>query len=119
MIDTFLYIISQTTGFSKSELLSRRRTAALRDARFCLYLVLVESTNLSLSEVARQLRKDHTTIISGVNKARDKRRSDPVFAHLYRTITNLLSEEIQNGWHDKHRMFVEFPSRISEHRSVQ
>lgn len=113
MIDTYIYIVSQTTGFSKTKLLSRGRTSQLCDARFCLYLALYDTTSLSYYEIGKQLRKDHTTIIHGVNKAKCKLSSDARFAHLYHTIETILSEEIQNGWHDKHRMYVEFPSGVS------
>ena len=119
MIDTYCYYVCQATGITRSQLYSRKTHSDLVNARQCLYLLLADTTNLSYSEIGRQLRKDHTTIISGVNKARDKRKNNKVFAHLYNTIATMLSKEICNGWHDKHRLYVKLPSSIQRHDLYQ
>ena len=65
----------------RREIVSRCRLPAVARARLALYAALYFSCETSYPELARYLRRDHTTILIGVRKVEDQMRRDREYAH--------------------------------------
>jgi len=61
-------------GVTREALWSRERTERLVLARFLAFYVARHCTDLSFNEIARHFKKDHTSVINGV-QAVEKRMS--------------------------------------------
>ena len=74
-------MVCEATGQTREEIKSKRRSAALVEARFCCYFLLYKHTTMSLPEIGNFLGgKDHTSVLNG----RDKVTANP---HLFEHIT--------------------------------
>lgn len=71
----------------RRELISRCRLPAVARARLALYAALYQTCETSYPELARYLRRDHTSILSGCRKARAMADADPDYAALLARIT--------------------------------
>ena len=61
--------VSESFGVSEEELLSRRRTQAVADARAAVIYILVELTPLPLLHIAKEIKRHHSTVIHAYHKA--------------------------------------------------
>lgn len=62
------------------EILSKVRIPSVTRARLALYAAIYDACQTSYSEMARRLKRDHTTLIWGVNRAREMAADDPEYA---------------------------------------
>lgn len=84
--DEFLRKASALACASVSELLSQRRHGHLVRVRWACYLVLINRGN-SFPQAGSTMKKDHTTIIHGVKKARELMETDAEFRALVGALT--------------------------------
>jgi len=92
-VPSVLKAVSATFDIKVSELKSERRTADIALARqVCMY-IMREELGYKLEEIARVLnRKDHTTVIHGIEKVTSRRQADEGFrAQLLNVIEGLQS----------------------------
>jgi chromosomal replication initiation ATPase DnaA len=64
----------------RAALMARRRTRAVIPARLALYAALYDGCNTTFEEIAWFLNRDHTTVIYGVNRARELAAQDADYA---------------------------------------
>lgn len=64
----------------RREIISRCRMPAVARARLALYAALYQACETSYPELARYLRRDHTTILIGVRKAEYQMTRDQGYA---------------------------------------
>ncbi len=62
------------------EILSKARIPSVTRARLALYAAIYDACQTSYSEMARRLKRDHTTLLSGIKRARVLAASDPEYA---------------------------------------
>lgn len=61
--------VADISGYSVIDLVSSRRSRCLSNARFMVFLIARRHTLKALTEIARILDKDHTTVLHGVKRA--------------------------------------------------
>lgn len=61
--------VADISGYSVIDLVSSRRSRCLSNARFMVFLIARRHTLKALTEIARILNKDHTTVLHGVKRA--------------------------------------------------
>lgn len=84
--DEFLRKASGLACASVSELLSQRRHGHLVRVRWACYLVLINRGN-TYPQAGSTMKKDHTTIIHGVKKARELMETDSEFRAMVGALT--------------------------------
>lgn len=84
--DEFLRKASALACASVSELLSQRRHGHLVRVRWACYLVLINRGN-TYPQAGSTMKKDHTTIIHGVKKARELMETDVEFRAMVGALT--------------------------------
>ena len=62
----------------RRELLSKKRTERIAVARWCVWKILSDA-GVSSSEIARQFKKDHSTILHGLKVLATRRESNEAF----------------------------------------
>lgn len=72
------------------DLLSARRTVGIVRPRQIGYYLCKRLTLKSLPEIGRKFGRDHTSILAGIRKIEELRRTDPVIAENIRAITSRL-----------------------------
>jgi chromosomal replication initiation ATPase DnaA len=75
-----LLAVSNESGFSTSSLKSARRNRDLSRERFKCYYLMHKLTGCNISDISRFMHKNHTTILSGLNRAKDCYENDGKFA---------------------------------------
>ena len=75
-----LVAVSNESGFSTSSLKSSRRNQDLSRERFKCYYLMHKLTGCNISEISRFMHKNHTTILSGLNRAKYCYENDGKFA---------------------------------------
>lgn len=68
---TILAAVSVETGVSVDHIMSRRRTDRISRARFQVYRRL-RDLGWNLSEIGRQMGRDHSTITHGLKRAKEQ-----------------------------------------------
>ena len=68
----------RVTGISRREILAQIKERRVIEARFTLMLAL-RKRGLSTPTIGDMLNRDHSTVLSGLRRARDRYDSDPVF----------------------------------------
>lgn len=68
MLEKMKYLIFVTYYIDPEDLVSKRRTGKVSEARFLLYYILRTKLKWSYPMIAEEFKKDHTTIIHGVEK---------------------------------------------------
>lgn len=97
-ISELMQSVSDITGFTVLELLSRRKEQRLAHARQALYYLACVNTSMSFPEIGRRLNKDHTTILHGFNRAKD-RLNDPAFRFLISSVVEYHNRRSTNVRH--------------------
>lgn len=62
------------------ELLSKIRVPSITRARLALYAAIYDACQTSYPEMAWRLKRDHTTLVYGVKRAREMASDDPEYA---------------------------------------
>lgn len=71
-----LKAVSTHTGVPISEMRSERREQRIVKPRQYVYYLSKKLTTASMPAIGRQLRKDHTSVLSGIRKIEKLRRTD-------------------------------------------
>jgi chromosomal replication initiation ATPase DnaA len=88
MTDAILTKVCEALRVKKADVLGTDRYRALVDARFICWLLLREHTKLSKSAIARKFNRSHTTVISGLYRAKQLLEVDAGFQQKYSTVKN-------------------------------
>ena len=73
-VEYLLDTVSNVTGVSIKDMVSRRREREYVTARHIAIQVLLDETDMSCNEIARILNRDHTTIIWVRDKMKKRKR---------------------------------------------
>jgi chromosomal replication initiator protein len=68
-----LEITAQHYGVSISELMGRRRTARVAEARQVVFWLLIRACGMTTREVSKLTGRDHHTILHGVRRVEERR----------------------------------------------
>ena len=71
-IDQITAQVSDLTGVSVKDLMSKRRTDRIARARFLIWFI-AQREGMSLTQIARAFDRDHTTILHGIQQERRAR----------------------------------------------
>jgi chromosomal replication initiation ATPase DnaA len=77
----------------KQKLSSRSRTRRIVDLRFIFYFIGNKMLGYKLTEIARYLKKDHTTIIHGLRQYNNLYETNPFFKEQTHQIINLVKNK--------------------------
>lgn len=87
--DKIIRAIFDNYGITGAELIGKKRTGNLVNARFIAIYLLRTLTDMSLPEIGRVFQRDHTTVMNAYNKISDKLKSD---SELEFELNNLIKE---------------------------
>lgn len=73
-----LSAVAEVTGISVSEILSERREKAVTKARFMAMALIKSELKLSNPDIGRRMKRDASTVSSGIQKHKAREVSDPV-----------------------------------------
>lgn len=79
--DMVMRYVGEGYGLTKAEILGRRRSQNIAEARAVAYF-LVRKYGLSLPAIGRIFGRDHSTILSGIRSVARKMRTRPEIANL-------------------------------------
>jgi len=79
-VDTVCNVCAKRFFINAPDILTQKRGAQLCKAKFAAYYLASDIAAWDAAEVGRQLRKDRTTIVSGVKKAKLKMEKDTEYA---------------------------------------
>lgn len=85
-LDGIIDAVALTSGVSREQILSGRRTAAVVAARQLAMYLAREMTELSLAQIARAFQRDHTTVLHAVRVVEGKRANSEHGQQLEQTI---------------------------------
>ena len=91
MVEKILLSISKKYGVSVEDIKSKKKTDNIANARHISVYIIRRLTDLSLKEIGKILCRDHSTIISSVNKVELNMRT----IKNYENDINLLIKEIK------------------------
>ena len=91
MVEKILLSISKKYGDSVEDIKSKKKTDSIANARHISVYIIRKLTDLSLKEIGKILGRDHSTIISSVNKVELNMRT----IKNYENDINLLIKEIK------------------------
>ena len=91
MVEKILLSISKKYGVSVDDIKSKKKTDNIANARHISVYIIRKLTDLSLKEIGKILGRDHSTIISSVNKVELNMRT----INNYENDINLLIKEIK------------------------
>ena len=91
MVEKILLSISKKYGVSVEDIKSKKKTDSIANARHISVYIIRKLTDLSLKEIGKILGRDHSTIISSVNKVELNMRT----IKNYENDINLLIKEIK------------------------
>jgi len=81
--------ICHTNNIELHELMSNRREQRIVNARFIYYWIATKHCDKSYGEIGRFINKDHSTVMHGFKKTKDK-FNDPVWSQkLHATVKRL------------------------------
>ena len=69
-------IVAAHFGFTKEDILSKRKHEELAAARQMAMYILREVLGLSLKQAGLELHRDHTTVMYGANTLKEKLKTD-------------------------------------------
>lgn len=78
-----LEVVSQQTGVPQSDILSRKRNQTTADARHIVCRILSEEFFFSSVEIADRLERDHSTVLSSLQRAKELMEMDRNFCRSY------------------------------------
>ena len=64
-------LVSSYLGVKLKELYSRTRRAEVTNARYLLWWLLHKHTTMNKSQIGAEFKKDHSTVINGLNRFKD------------------------------------------------
>ena len=78
-LDRVFITVSKKYGISKEEMIGPKRNKEIATARHaCIYLIR-QVTDMSLPNIAKVFERDHSTIISSLQKVEHRMQVDPDF----------------------------------------
>ena len=93
-IRTVISIVCDVAGYTKAELVGTRGSHDIIRARHLMFLVIKDfCQHKSYPQIGRVVERDHTTVLYGVKRARQRLTKDPGFKDLYQRIANRLAYE--------------------------
>ncbi len=97
-VEHVLKCAMRATKVSRMDLLGPRRAAPLARPRQLTYLLLRDFCPLrSLPEIARAMKKDHTTVMHGIKAARIRRDKDPDYRQLHEKAVRFIEGREDGG----------------------
>jgi chromosomal replication initiation ATPase DnaA len=81
LLNGLFSIVERETGVSRGEILAPFREHKVRDARLAMYLTL-RKRGYSTPQIGSVMKRDHTTVVSGIRRARDFYDTKPEFRAL-------------------------------------
>ena len=71
--------VSQKTNIPFEDIVGKRKTDSVANARQIAVFLLRELTDMSHANVGKVFNRDHSTVVASVNKIKERMKSDPVF----------------------------------------
>lgn len=91
MVEKILIHVSKKYGVSVEDIKSKKKTDSIAGARHVSVYIIRKLTDLSLKEIGKILGRDHSTIISSINKIELNIRT----VKNYESEINMLIKEIR------------------------
>ncbi len=89
-----LRTVSEVTGISTAALQGEKRGGPVSKARQLVFLLCNEhAQQMSTPQIGRLMNRDHTTVIHGTRKARERIQADPDYKETYDRILSRLAWE--------------------------
>ena len=79
-VDKIFEIITNRYGIPKDDLTGNKRNKEIAEARHISIYLIREITEMSLPNIAKIFGRDHSTVLSSIQKVGKKVRTDPMFA---------------------------------------
>jgi hypothetical protein len=91
-VDMIVEAVCATTGLTRHDILSDRRTTELATARYTVFWIANKLTDLSSGAMGRLVGdRDHTTVLLAWRKAEELRASDPAYRAATDALLNTLT----------------------------
>ena len=71
--------VSQKTNIPFEDIVGKRKTDAVANARQIAVFLIRELTDMSHANVGKVFNRDHSTVVASVNKIKERMKQDPVF----------------------------------------
>lgn len=97
-IEKIIEEVSKTYNVTEEEILSNKKTASLVLARQVAMYISRKTTDLSFKQIGESFGKDHTTVLSNVNKIENFLRDKPYQKELVDDIIKNLKSNNANGF---------------------
>jgi hypothetical protein len=89
-LDTIIEAVCATTGHTRLDVVSDRRSEDLAEARYAVFWLSAKLTTLSSSTVARLVGdRDHSTVLAGQRRAEELRATCPAFLSATDTLLHM------------------------------
>ena len=95
--------VCEAWDVSEIALLSNRRSTEIVHPRFAGYRLSKELTPCSFAMIGNSFKRDHTTIIYGVDRAGNLLKESPDFREKYNKCLSILDDDM-GGSHERHRL---------------
>lgn len=92
-----LRVVATAYSIVVDDLAGKDRHRNVREARLVAYWMLRTRTKLSFPEIGRLLKKDHTSVMSGVRKCVAMRQEDASFNAFTETLAAAVDSRIKGG----------------------
>lgn len=73
---------SKVFNVRNDEIIGRTRNKAVASARQVVYMIARTSTEMTLPQIGKVMKRDHTTVLYGINKASERAEKDQQFADM-------------------------------------
>ena len=89
--------VSEATGVAVARILNRARPECVALARFMFYTILRRNTALTVEHIGALLKKNHTTVVHGLKRAKDLLEVDVKFKSQYAQAERLYLQRINDA----------------------
>ena len=79
-VDRIIAAVSNRYGVSREEIIGSKRQKEIADARHIAIYLIRDITEMSLPNIGKIFGKDHSTVLSSIQKITKKMRTDPLLA---------------------------------------
>lgn len=88
--DKIIRIVVEFTGITVDQMIGNGKNAHVSDSRFIMWRMLRRFTKLTLMDIGQMFRRDHTSIMYGVQRCEDLISTEPSFRDKIRFIESQL-----------------------------
>lgn len=96
-ITQIIAIVAEHFNIQRKDMLSKSRVQAFARPRMVAYYFARHFTLLSLPAIGRFMHRDHTTMLIGIKRVKQRIAADPDFAEHIEIIRQKIEQEIRDG----------------------